>query len=76
MMKVSLTCAHTIQSTVAHNHIFQGYFANVTKQREIYKFPTEADLKGAAAALVRLQDTYKLETSSLARGELNKVKYR
>lgn len=32
-------------------------------------------MNGAAVALTRLQDTYKLDTSSLARGELNGVKY-
>lgn len=39
------------------------------------KFPTDEDLNGAAVALTRLQDTYRLDTSSLARGELNGVKY-
>jgi prolyl 4-hydroxylase len=39
------------------------------------KFPTEEDLNGAAVALTRLQDTYRLDTSSLARGELNGIKY-
>lgn len=43
--------------------------------RENYKFPTDEDLNGAAVALTRLQDTYKLDTASLARGELNGVKY-
>ena len=49
---------------------------NITKHRTILKFPSDEDLNGAAAALVRLQDTYNLETSSVARGELNGIQYR
>lgn len=48
---------------------------NVTNHRDVLKFPSEEDLNGAAVALMRLQDTYKLETSSIARGELNGVQY-
>lgn len=33
-------------------------------------FPSAEDFNGAADALLRLQDTYKLDTSSLARGEI------
>ncbi|XP_045468904.1 prolyl 4-hydroxylase subunit alpha-2-like [Harmonia axyridis] len=51
------------------------YMANITFIKENMKFPTYEDLNGAAVALTRLQDTYNLETSSLARGELNGVKY-
>lgn len=32
-------------------------------------------MNGAAVALTRLQDTYKLDTASLARGELNGIQY-
>lgn len=49
--------------------------ANITYCKENMKFPTDEDLNGAAVALMRLQDTYRLDTSSLARGELNGVKY-
>lgn len=34
-------------------------------------FPSMDDLNGAADALLRLQDTYKLKTSSLARGQID-----
>lgn len=51
------------------------FINNVTEYREVLKFPTEEDLFGAANALIRLQDTYNLDTSSLARGELNGVQY-
>jgi prolyl 4-hydroxylase len=33
-------------------------------------FPSAEDLSGAADALIRLQDTYKLDTSSIARGQI------
>lgn len=47
---------------------------NITRFREDLKFPDDEDLTGAAAALLRLQDTYKLETSSLAKGHIKGVK--
>lgn len=47
----------------------------MTRLKEDVKFPTDEDLNGAAIALTRLQDTYNLDTTSLASGELNGVKY-
>lgn len=44
--------------------------------RNFMKFPSDEDLNGAAAALIRLQDTYDLDTASIARGELNGIQYR
>ena len=38
-------------------------------------FPTFEDLDGAATALLRLQDTYKLSTAKIAKGEIQGVKY-
>ena len=38
-------------------------------------FPSDEDLNGAATALSRLQDTYKLKTTDLADGRLNGVEY-
>lgn len=52
------------------------FLENVTMHRNVMKFPSDEDLNGAAAALIRLQDTYNLDTASIARGELNGVKYR
>ncbi|XP_039275487.1 prolyl 4-hydroxylase subunit alpha-2 [Nilaparvata lugens] len=46
-----------------------------TQYRQVLKFPTEEDLSGAATALMRLQDTYQLDTASVARGQLNGVQY-
>lgn len=53
-----------------------SFLENVTNYRDILKFPTDEDLNGAAVALMRLQDTYKLETAHVAKGELNGVQYR
>jgi len=61
--------------TTIKNDLSQEAMHNMTLLRENLKFPTEEDLTGAAVALMRLQDTYHLSTSSLARGELNGVQY-
>lgn len=53
----------------------KGFVANITTSRNDLKFPTDEDLNGAAVALMRLQDTYKLDTSHVARGVLNGVQY-
>ena len=46
------------------------YFTEVNKRLKEMKsyLPTYEDLNGAVAALLRLQDTYKLKTSDLAHG--------
>ncbi|XP_016157145.1 PREDICTED: prolyl 4-hydroxylase subunit alpha-2 isoform X3 [Ficedula albicollis] len=51
-----------------------GFIANLTIQRQF--FPTEEDETGAAKALMRLQDTYKLDSETLSRGKLPGTKYR
>lgn len=51
------------------------FVQNITKFRDVLKFPSDEDLNGAAVALTRLQDTYKLDTASVARGELNGIQY-
>lgn len=51
------------------------FVQNLTQYRDILKFPTDEDLLGAANALIRLQDTYNLDTASLAQGILNGVQY-
>lgn len=53
-----------------------AFLENVTDNRNLLKFPSDEDLNGAAVALMRLQDTYQLETASIARGELNGIQYR
>lgn len=44
---------------------------NLTSMAELLRWPDEEDLNGAAVALMRLQDTYKLDTAQLARGQIN-----
>jgi Prolyl 4-Hydroxylase alpha-subunit, N-terminal region len=39
------------------------------------KFPGPQDLQGAAVALTRLQDVYRLQTSDVSLGILNGVNY-
>ena len=62
-----------------------GYYYSKLKQYSLIQamnnisslsgnFPTGEDLTGAAAGLMRLQDTYKLDTKSMARGEFGGVK--
>jgi len=45
--------------------------ANLTSSVDtVNSFPSAEDLSGAADALIRLQDTYKLDTSTIARGQI------
>ena len=57
------------------NDVWDSFLANISNSRSDLKFPTEEDLNGAAVALIRLQDTYKLETAQVARGVLNGIQY-
>lgn len=54
---------------------FTEFQYNVSNYHSVLKFPTDEDLNGAAVALMRLQDTYKLDTSAVARGLINGVQY-
>ncbi|CAG2184017.1 unnamed protein product, partial [Oppiella nova] len=47
-------------------HTDKRHLIDVLQQNET--FPSAEDLSGAAEALLRLQDTYKLDTTSLANG--------
>ncbi|XP_061421327.1 prolyl 4-hydroxylase subunit alpha-1 isoform X2 [Lethenteron reissneri] len=46
----------------------EGFVSNLTAQRQY--FPTDEDQSGAAKALLRLQDTYRLEARTMANGLL------
>ncbi|KRY12816.1 Prolyl 4-hydroxylase subunit alpha-2, partial [Trichinella patagoniensis] len=52
------------------------YLQNITAMRDssLAKFPTEEDLTGAAEALLRLQDVYKLDTHELSSGRIKGAK--
>ncbi|XP_017332645.1 prolyl 4-hydroxylase subunit alpha-1b isoform X2 [Ictalurus punctatus] len=45
-----------------------GFISNLTVQRQY--FPTDEDQKGAAKALIRLQDTYQLSAHTISAGDL------
>ncbi|XP_055035709.1 prolyl 4-hydroxylase subunit alpha-2 isoform X1 [Misgurnus anguillicaudatus] len=45
-----------------------GFISNISIHRQY--FPDEEDEKGAAKALMRLQDTYKLDSESFSKGKL------
>ncbi|XP_042313478.1 prolyl 4-hydroxylase subunit alpha-1 isoform X5 [Sceloporus undulatus] len=51
-----------------------GFISNMTIQRQY--FPNDEDQTGAAKALLRLQDTYNLDTDTLSRGNLPGVKHK
>lgn len=54
---------------------FSALVQNLTQHRNVLRFPSDEDLNGAAVALMRLQDTYKLDTHALAEGMLLGKKY-
>lgn len=60
-----------LQDLIKKNHAVQA-MNNISSLSG--SFPTGEDLNGAAAALMRLQDTYKLDTKSMASGEFGGVK--
>ncbi|KAM9364477.1 prolyl 4-hydroxylase subunit alpha-1b isoform 2-T2 [Pholidichthys leucotaenia] len=51
-----------------------GFISNLTIQRQ--HFPTNEDQTGAAKALLRLQDTYRLDTNTISTGNLPGVKHK
>ncbi|XP_051956613.1 prolyl 4-hydroxylase subunit alpha-2-like isoform X2 [Xyrauchen texanus] len=50
-----------------------GFISNMSVHRQY--FPDEEDEKGAAKALMRLQDTYRLDSESFSKGKLPGVRY-
>uniref|UniRef100_A0A8C9VK81 procollagen-proline 4-dioxygenase n=1 Tax=Scleropages formosus TaxID=113540 RepID=A0A8C9VK81_SCLFO len=50
-----------------------GFISNISVHRQ--HFPDEEDEKGAAKALMRLQDTYRLDSESFSKGKLPGVRY-
>uniref|UniRef100_A0AAR2IUT9 procollagen-proline 4-dioxygenase n=1 Tax=Pygocentrus nattereri TaxID=42514 RepID=A0AAR2IUT9_PYGNA len=50
-----------------------GFISNISVHRQY--FPDEEDEKGAAKALMRLQDTYNLDSESFSKGKLPGVRY-
>lgn len=56
--------------SVLGNNVWSGLQAAVTEKRQALSMPQDDDLQGAALALIRLQETYGLNASDLARGEI------
>uniref|UniRef100_A0A6I8QR21 Prolyl 4-hydroxylase subunit alpha-1 n=1 Tax=Xenopus tropicalis TaxID=8364 RepID=A0A6I8QR21_XENTR len=54
--------------------ISDGFISNLTIQRQY--FPNDEDQTGAAKALLRLQDTYNLDTDTISKGNLPGVKHK
>ncbi|XP_040034790.2 prolyl 4-hydroxylase subunit alpha-1b isoform X2 [Gasterosteus aculeatus] len=52
----------------------EGFISNLTIQRQ--HFPTDEDQTGAAKALLRLQDTYKLDANTISTGDLPGAKHK
>ncbi|XP_034166917.1 prolyl 4-hydroxylase subunit alpha-2 isoform X7 [Pangasianodon hypophthalmus] len=50
-----------------------GFISNISVHKQF--FPDEEDQKGAAKALMRLQDTYHLDSESFSKGKLPGVRY-
>ncbi|XP_062859273.1 prolyl 4-hydroxylase subunit alpha-1a isoform X2 [Trichomycterus rosablanca] len=48
--------------------VSDGFISNLTIQRQY--FPSDEDQSGAGKALLRLQDTYQLDTNTISTGEL------
>lgn len=57
-------------NTNSQCHLLLAFVKNLTQHRTDLRFPSDEDLNGAAVALMRLQDTYKLDTHALANGNL------
>ncbi|TTU76950.1 Prolyl 4-hydroxylase subunit alpha-2 [Bagarius yarrelli] len=51
----------------------EGFISNISMHRKF--FPDEEDQKGAAKALMRLQDTYHLDSESFSKGKLPGGRY-
>ncbi|CAL1543171.1 unnamed protein product [Lymnaea stagnalis] len=56
---------------IISNNTWDAMFQEIEQVRS--DLPTHEDLKGAASALMRLQDTYHLDTSTVAHGDLGGV---
>ncbi|XP_045113671.1 prolyl 4-hydroxylase subunit alpha-1-like isoform X2 [Portunus trituberculatus] len=59
-----------LQDVMTDNTMGKEMLNNLTSMAEFLRWPDEEDLNGAATALMRLQDTYNLDTAQLARGQI------
>lgn len=72
-----LTSDWTYVESMMKNNAAEQFIQNITERRKIneIKYPDEEDLTGAAVALLRLQDTYRLDTHDLSEGIILGEKY-
>jgi len=72
-----LTSDWKLVQSLIQTPVGEQFVTNLTAQATHIglKWPSDEDLNGAAVGLMRLQDTYHLDTASLARGELNGKSY-
>uniref|UniRef100_A0A3B1JQN5 procollagen-proline 4-dioxygenase n=1 Tax=Astyanax mexicanus TaxID=7994 RepID=A0A3B1JQN5_ASTMX len=61
-----------LESLVLHDPS-DGFISNISVHRQV--FPDQEDENGAAKALMRLQDTYNLDSESFSKGKLPGVRY-
>ncbi|KAG0701730.1 Prolyl 4-hydroxylase subunit alpha-1 [Chionoecetes opilio] len=59
-----------LQDAMTDNSMGKAMLSNLTSMADLLRWPDEEDLNGAATALMRLQDTYNLDTAQLARGQI------
>ena len=65
----------TLQDLIEENSNSVQFKENITMSKDYLKWPSDEDLNGAAMALMRLQDVYKIKTDDLSVGNLNGVNY-
>ncbi|XP_037944125.1 uncharacterized protein LOC119676931 [Teleopsis dalmanni] len=63
------------EETVRNETSRTSFLESLEEKRYLMNYPSENDLFGAAVALVRLQETYKLDVTEVASGILNGIKY-
>jgi prolyl 4-hydroxylase len=70
LMIKRLTSDWSYVETMMKNNMADEFIANITQRRRVneVRYPDQEDLNGAAVALLRLQDTYRLDTHDLANG--------
>ncbi|XP_069159184.1 prolyl 4-hydroxylase subunit alpha-1 isoform X1 [Procambarus clarkii] len=59
-----------MQNIMTDDSMGKAMLNNLTSMADFLRWPDEEDLAGVAVALMRLQDTYNLDTAQLARGHI------
>lgn len=59
---------HLMEKKVNKQTLSAGFISNMSTHRQY--FPDEEDKTGAARALMRLQDTYQLDSEAFSKGKL------